>query len=152
MFAVYAISFGLVLLSNNDIQEAQLNPASKNHIIILNYWITSNFQSKISTADENFLYVIVPYFNFAKYKRRKELFIKFIDYMCTSFSRTIRVLTIEATLANDSFELPNINKEGNCVILHYKHRLENLFWCKENIINFASRFRLLISRLIRIMI
>ena len=103
--------------------------------------------------EEEFLYVILTYFNFAHSKRRKQLFLEFVDYLHEEnfSSPSIRIVIIEALLnknahnrtnSSTEFELPNLNENRNrsLVYLQYKYKLLNIFWCKENLINFASKF------------
>ena len=107
-----------------------------------------HIQNKV---DKEYLYVILTYFNFAHSKRRKQLFFEFVDYLHEDYnSHLIRIVIVEAILSKNNshslpeFELPimvaNENPKRNRVYLHYKHKLLSLFWCKENLINFASNF------------
>ena len=78
---------------------------------------------------DQFLHVLLPYVNFAKTKRRTQLFLEFLERY-THLS-TIRIVIVEATV--DEFILPNeINKD---VFMHLKYKYETAIWCKENLIN-----------------
>lgn len=74
------------------------------------------------------LYVVLPYFNFCGFKRRRELFIKFVDWL--KWRCGIRVVVSEAV--------------GPCplpcrlpVWRHLKFPTQNRVWLKENLINLA---------------
>ena len=74
------------------------------------------------------LYVILPYFNFAGFKRRRELFIKFVNWLggCNG----IRTVVSEA---RGPLELPSdLN-----VWRRSRHTFESRVWLKENLINLA---------------
>ena len=111
----------------------------------------TNIRNKV---DKEYLYVILTYFNFAHSKRRKQLFFEFVDYLHEDFnSHLIQIVIVEAILSKNKthslpkFELPimvaNESPKRNRVYLHYKHKLLSIFWCKENLINFASKFKVL---------
>ncbi len=104
--------------------------------------------------DGELLYVTLTYFNFAQSTRRKQLFLEFIDYLLVGdfdYAQHVRIIVIEAILTEEhktntsnAFELPDLvknessNLNGGLVYSHYKHELHTIFWCKENLINFAS--------------
>jgi len=91
-----------------------------------------NNRSKNDDGDEdNTLYVILPYYNFAKAKSRTRLFLEFVDRYKNLTS--IKILIVEATTVNEEFQLPTQIKDD--VYMHLKYKLESPFWCKENLIN-----------------
>ena len=87
----------------------------------------------LSTKIDQFLYVILPYYNFAKTKRRTQLFLEFLDrYKRLS---SIRIVIAEATV--NEFILPK--KISKDVFMHLRYKYESPFWCKENLINVAIK-------------
>jgi hypothetical protein len=93
-----------------------------------------NNRSKNDDGDEDStLYVILPYYNFAKAKSRTRLFLEFVDRYKNLTS--IKILIVEATTVNEEFQLPTQIKDD--VYMHLKYKLESPFWCKENLINIA---------------
>ena len=86
-----------------------------------------------SNHNDNTLYVILPYYNFAKAKSRTRLFLEFVDRYKNLTS--IKILIVEATIVNEEFQLPTQIKDD--VYMHLKYKLESPFWCKENLINVA---------------
>jgi hypothetical protein len=120
----------------------------------LEFQIINTKSNILNKVEKEYLYVILTYFNFAHSKRRKQLFFEFVDYLHEDLnSYLIRIVIVEAILSKNKshslpeFELPimvaNENPKRNRVYLHYKHKLFSLFWCKENLINFASKFKVL---------
>jgi hypothetical protein len=89
-----------------------------------------------SAADEEYLYVILPYFNFCSYQSRKQLFVEFVQRM--SGVKNIRLVVSEAwfptTLVNKDSQLPS-NLPG--VFSHFRFDMKDSFWVKENLINLA---------------
>jgi hypothetical protein len=79
---------------------------------------------------EDILYVILPYFNFCKSTRRKQLFIEFINRIKNI--NNIRIVVVEGTIEN--FTLPKVI---NGVFSHHGFKYKTQFWCKENLINLA---------------
>lgn len=78
------------------------------------------------------LYVILPYFNYCEYGRRKQLFIEFIERIRTIPG--IRILVVEATLEGTKFQLP---KSIGGVFKHVGFMTQDPIWIKENLINLA---------------
>ena len=99
---------------------------------ILNFKFPEIKQINEGIANEEKLYVILPFYNFAKAKRRTQLFLDFLDLYKNL--TMIRIIIAEATI-EDEFQLPN-NLRDN-VYMHLKYKLEAPFWCKENLINVA---------------
>ena len=80
------------------------------------------------------LYVIVPYFNYCGFKRRRELFLEF--YNRIKDNPRIRIVVCEATERNHRFELPdNLPNVFQHIHIYTKDQL----WIKENLINIAVR-------------
>jgi hypothetical protein len=83
-------------------------------------------------ARDDFLYVILPYFNYCNYAARKRLFVEFIKRI--SGEPGVRIVVAEAKLDNnESFFLPNIDG----VHMHLRITTKHAIWIKENLINFA---------------
>lgn len=84
-------------------------------------------------AKDEYLYVILPYFNYCNYNNRKKLFVEFVRRI--SKVEGIRIVVSEAKLErNDTFFLPPM--EG--VYLHLKTTTKDTLWIKENLINMAA--------------
>ena len=79
--------------------------------------------------DEDFLYVIVPYFNFADYKSGVSNLNRFITQMSTF--RQVRTVLIEGYRENQ------LEDYSNKVFKHIKVKLPSILWVKENLINIA---------------
>jgi len=80
------------------------------------------------------LYVIIPYFNYCGFKRRRELFLEFYDRI--KDNPRIRIILCEATEVGKSFELPT-NLPN--VFIHVHIYTKDQLWIKENLINIAVR-------------
>ena len=74
------------------------------------------------------LYVVLPYFNFCGFKRRRELFIKFVKWLGPV--KDVRVVVSEA---EGPCPLPCLN-----VWAHHKFPAESRIWLKENLVNLAE--------------
>lgn len=81
---------------------------------------------------DNLLYVILPYFNYCEYGRRKQLFLEFIERL--RGIPTIRVVVVEAALPGKKFQLP---KAIPGVFKHVGFVTDHYLWIKENLINLA---------------
>lgn len=79
------------------------------------------------------LYVILPYFNFCKYKRRYELFVQFVKTM--KDYPNVRIVISEATLDTEPYQLPELD-----CFLHLQNKISNQLWVKENLINLAVSY------------
>lgn len=75
------------------------------------------------------LYVVLPYFNFCGFKRRRELFVEFVQRY--QFEKGIRIVVAEAL---GDAPLPNMK-----VWKHLKFKAYSPVWLKENLINLAAR-------------
>jgi hypothetical protein len=95
--------------------------------------INENPSFEINSFDqkEDILYVILPYFNFAKSISRKNLLLEFVDRY-KNFSAQMRIVIIEASL--EEFVFPN---EMDGVFNILKYRINSYLWVKENLINVA---------------
>lgn len=78
------------------------------------------------------LYVILPYFNYCHFERRKTLFLEFVERIKTN--QNIRIIVSEATFASEKFQLPK-NIDG--VYMHFGFITNHHIWIKENLINLA---------------
>ena len=71
----------------------KLQRLAKNQIMVTN----------IGQFEDDYLYIILPYFNFTNSKKRYQLFIEFINRL--KHIKNIRIIISEATIT-DTFELP----------------------------------------------
>jgi hypothetical protein len=80
--------------------------------------------------DSQYLYVILPYFNFCGSKSRKRLFIEFIN----KYNKTpgIRICIGEAKLNGKTYELP---QSMSNIYIHIGVVTNDCIWIKENLIN-----------------
>jgi hypothetical protein len=102
-----------------------------NNILNFNFPINNSTSNQI--VNDEILYVILPFYNFAKAKSRTRLFLEFIERYKNLTK--IRLIIVEATTIDQQFQLPkNLNE---FVYMHLKFELESPFWCKENLINVA---------------
>lgn len=81
------------------------------------------------------LYIVLPYFNYCKYRSRIKLFLEFIKRI--SKHSLLRIVVIEGTPKGTPFDLPDFSDE--VVFLHIKVELNDRVWIKENLINLAIR-------------
>jgi len=74
-----------------------------------------------------FLYVVLPYFNFCGFKRRRQLFVEFIK-------KIEKIPGIRMVVAENigPAPLPTLN-----VYLHHKVNSPSVLWLKENLVNIA---------------
>lgn len=80
--------------------------------------------------ENNTLYVILPYFNFCHYQRRKLLFLDFVErYKSTP---GIAIVIVEAALQGDAYDLPN---PMTGIFAHFRVVTQDPIWLKENLIN-----------------
>jgi hypothetical protein len=80
------------------------------------------------------LYVILPYFNYCGFKRRRELFMEFYERMRKN--PQLRIVVCEAAEVGKPFELPNNLPD---VFLHIHIHTKHQLWIKENLVNIAVR-------------
>lgn len=81
---------------------------------------------------DNVLYVVLPYFNYCEFGRRKQLFLEFVERLRNM--PAIRIVIVEATLTGKKFQLP---KAIPGVFKHVGFVTEHNVWIKENLINLA---------------
>jgi hypothetical protein len=74
------------------------------------------------------LYVVLPYFNFCGFKRRRELFIEFVN---RTVSPSVRLVVVEALGPAPLPKLP--------VYKHLTFKTQSNVWLKENLINIAVK-------------
>lgn len=77
------------------------------------------------TAPQDVLYVVLPYFNFCGFRRRRQLFIEFINRI--SKTKGIRIVISEALGPESLPDLP--------VWHHVKLQTPHPIWIKENLVN-----------------
>lgn len=101
---------------------------------IKNYSVRSQLPSHPSRESFQipYLYVVLPYFNYCKYKSRTKLFLDFIKRIY--HYRMIRIIIVEATPKGVPFDLPTFSDN---IYLHIKVELTDRVWVKENLINLA---------------
>ena len=79
---------------------------------------------------KEFLYVILPYFNFCAFKRRRDLFIQFVNRI--KKTPNIRIVVSEVVGENP---LP----KNMHVFLHLRYTTDSNIWLKENLVNVAVK-------------
>lgn len=86
------------------------------------------------TYTGDYLYVILPFFNYCCFKKRTELFINFIkEYQNTV---GIRIVIAEGIVKGQSAQLPDFSAD---VFMHINIELQDRIWIKENLINLAVK-------------
>jgi len=80
------------------------------------------------------LYVILPYFNYCGFKRRKELFLEF--YHRIKDNPRIRIVICEAAETGKAHELP---RDLPNIFIHIHITTQHQLWIKENLVNIAVR-------------
>ena len=92
----------------------------------------SCFQKRILNhkISSEYLYVILPYFNYCKYKRRYELFVQFVKSM--KDYPNVRVVITEGAVEGEEYQLPRLD-----CFLHIRNIIPSQLWIKENLINIA---------------
>jgi len=83
------------------------------------------------------LYVILPYFNYCNFKRRKELFLEFVERYYDTPGLVLCI--VEAALHGAEFQLPNPVKRDNTKIMHFRVITQDPIWLKENLINIGVK-------------
>ena len=86
-----------------------------------------------SVDPRNSLYVILPYFNYCFFQRRKELFIQFVQRI--SENPDIRIVVVEAVERGESKQLSQADLPNT--LYHLIVETEHRIWLKENLINIA---------------
>jgi len=81
------------------------------------------------------LYIVLPYFNYCKFGRRKELFVNFLKHMADR--PHIRVVVVEAMEVGDSCQLPKDALDG--IFLYVSVETQHRIWIKESLINIGIR-------------
>jgi hypothetical protein len=76
------------------------------------------------------LNVIIVYYNFSKYKRRKQLTLEFIERFLKY--NKINLYVVELILENDDFEITQSSNKN-----HLQLKTKHCLWFKENLINIA---------------
>lgn len=81
---------------------------------------------------KDYLYIIVPYFNFFNFKKPKENLISFINN--NKFSDKARLIISEGVYGEN-----NLDIKSNKIYNHLKFNLKDILWAKENLINLAIK-------------
>lgn len=92
----------------------------------------SSKETKYVDVVDDHLYVILPYFNYCKFQRRKQLFEEFVERLRRE--PKVRIIISEAAKVGEAFQLPAF--EG--VFLHLRNEVQHCMWIKENLINVAA--------------
>lgn len=90
-------------------------------------------EKSVSIPVGDYLYVVLPYFNYCHYQRRSQLFNEFVQRY-SGLSR-VRLVVVEGTIKGEPFQLPTYAR----VHMHIKVELTDQVWIKENLINVAVR-------------
>lgn len=77
------------------------------------------------------LYIILPYFNFCGFKRRRDLFVQFVNEIAKTHGNLVRMVISEALGPS---RLPS----GMPVWKHLTFETPSKIWIKENLINLAA--------------
>ena len=94
------------------------------------YAPTPNSPQQPHPSYESPLYIILPYFNFCHFQRRKQLFLEFVErYKATT---GIAIVIVESSLQGEAFDLPNPIPG---VFAHFRVITQDPIWLKENLIN-----------------
>jgi len=80
------------------------------------------------------LYVILPYFNYCKYHRRRQLFLEFVARYGNSPG--VALIVVEAAEQGSAYDLPNPLPGATS---HFRCITTDRIWIKENLINIAVR-------------
>jgi len=78
--------------------------------------------------NQDLLYIILPYFNFCGFTRRKQLFVEFVNRIQNTSG--IRIIVAECSGLTPLGKLPGVWK-------HIKVETEHSLWIKESMINIA---------------
>lgn len=82
------------------------------------------------------LYVILPYFNYCFFQRRKELFVSFVSHI--SSKKDIRIVVVEAIEQGEKSQLTK-DDVGPC-LYHISVETQHRIWLKENLINIGIKY------------
>jgi hypothetical protein len=82
--------------------------------------------------EKDYLYIIVPYFNFFDFDRPKQNLISFINN--NNFSNKVRLIISEGVYGDKSLDI-----KSNKIFNHLKFKLNDIIWVKENLINLAIK-------------
>jgi hypothetical protein len=96
--------------------------------LVIKRFFSDNYRMKCFRGDQNILYVILPYFNYCGFNRRRELFIEFVNQI--SSERNIRIVVSEIVGPTPLGKLRGVWK-------HIKVQSDSRLWIKENLINLA---------------
>lgn len=80
------------------------------------------------------LYVILPYFNYCRFQRRRELFLEFVERY--RLEPGVRLVVVEAVERGQPPQLPCLSERA---FLHIDVAISDRVWIKENLINVAVR-------------
>jgi hypothetical protein len=82
--------------------------------------------------EKDYLYIIVPYFNFSNFHTPKENLISFISN--NHFSDKVRLIISEGIYRDNGLDIKSYK-----IFNHLKFKLKNILWVKENLINLAIK-------------
>lgn len=81
-------------------------------------------------APRDYLYVVLPYFNFCGFKRRRQLFVEFVESIRNVPG--IKIVVSEALGKAPLGRLPGVTS-------HLRFKTDSTIWLKENLINLAVK-------------
>jgi hypothetical protein len=84
----------------------------------------------------NYLYVVLPYFNYCFFERRKQLFREFVKRL--SSHPCIRIVVAEAIEKGEQSQL--LPEDIPNTLFHLKIETQHRIWLKENLINLAVSY------------
>jgi hypothetical protein len=82
--------------------------------------------------EKDYLYIVVPYFNFLNSNTPKENLITFINN--NNFTNNVKLIISEGVYGDSS-----LNIKSSKIFNHLKFNLKNILWAKENLINLAIK-------------
>lgn len=91
--------------------------------------------AETAMEEEDYLYVVLPYFNFCTYQRRKRLFLDFVERIRNQ--PKLRIVISEAHYHADQDHPSKLPHNIAGVYRHFRFDMTDHFWVKENLINLA---------------
>lgn len=80
-----------------------------------------------------YLYVVLPYFNYCKFEQRTKLFVEFVQ-------RNWMIKNLRLVIVEGFVDTPVLPSFSHNVMYHIKVKLRDQVWIKENLINIAIRY------------
>ena len=82
--------------------------------------------------EKDYLYIIVPYFNFCNFHTPKDNLIIFINN--NNFSDKVRLIISEGIYGDNQLDI-----KSDKIFRHLKFKLKNILWMQENLVNLAIK-------------